>query len=166
LDDSFVWLKPTQTEGKDQCNTAVLASGDASGHLSDHQKSRKFSVLSVPLVTNRHSQWTVKIRQKKFAKYTMTEWENKTKSTSIQVSRRGPNPWRVFFNGINYGKIISPPSNIQQEKVPLNQRGPLKKMIHPYQLCKYQRFIKKSLQWFFWIFEIFLKPKYWVQTVL
>ena len=64
MDDSFVWLKPTQTEGKDQCNTAVLASGDVSGHLSDHQKSRKFSVLSVPLVTNRHSQWTVKIRQK------------------------------------------------------------------------------------------------------
>jgi len=130
------------------------------------KNQEKFSVLSVPLVTNRHSQWTVKIRQKKFAKYTMTEWENKTKSTSIQVSRRGPNPWRVFFNGINYGKIISPPSNIQQEKVPLNQRGPLKKMIHPYQLCKYQRFIKKSLQWFFWIFEIFLKPKYWVQNVL
>jgi len=131
LDDSFVWLKPTQTEGKDQCNTAVLASGDASGHLSDHQKSRKFSVLSVPLVTNRHSQWTVKIRQKKFAKYTMTEWENKTKSTSIQVSRRGPNPWRVFFNGINYGKIISPPSNIQQEKVPLKPKRTPKKWYTP-----------------------------------
>ena len=101
-----------------------------------------------------------------FAKYTMTEWENKTKSTSIQVSRRGPNPWRVFFNGINYGKIISPPSNIQQKKVPLKPKRTHKKMIHPYQLCKYQRFIKKSLQWFFWIFEILLKPKYWVQNVL
>jgi len=95
------------------------------------KNQEKFSVLSVPLVTNRHSQWTVKIRQKKFAKYTMTEWENKTKSTSIQVSRRGPNPWRVFFNGINYGKIISPPSNIQQEKVPLKPKRTPKKWYTP-----------------------------------
>jgi len=127
------------------------------------KNSQFFQFHSLPIVTASGLSRFVK---KEFAKYTMTEWENKTKSTSIQVSRRGPNPWRVFFNGINYGKIISPPSNIQQEKVPLNQRGPLKKMIHPYQLCKYQRFIKKSLQWFFWIFEIFLKPKYWVQNVL
>merc|ERR1711953_730078 len=28
------------------------------------KNQEKFSVLSVPLVTNRHSQWTVKIRQK------------------------------------------------------------------------------------------------------
>jgi len=161
---SFDWnlLKPRE---KTSATRPSWPRGDASGHLSDHQKSRKFSVLSVPLVTNRHSQWTVKIRQKKFAKYTMTEWENKTKSTSIQVSRRGPNPWRVFSMALIMEKS-SVPHRTSKEKVPLNQRGPLKKMIHPYQLCKYQRFIKKSLQWFFWIFEILLKPKYWVQNVL
>jgi hypothetical protein len=92
------------------------------------KNSQFFQFHSLPIVT---ASGLSKFVKKEFAKYTMTEWENKTKSTSIQVSRRGPNPWRVFFNGINYGKIISPPSNIHQEKVPLKPKRTPKKWYTP-----------------------------------
>jgi len=92
------------------------------------KNSQFFQFHSLPIVTA--SGLTKKDSSKKeFAKYTMTEWENKTKSTSIQVSIRGPNPWRVFFNGIiRIMEKSSVPSNIQQEKVPLKpKRTPFKK---------------------------------------
>lgn len=96
--------------------------------FESRKNSQFFQFHSLPIVTA--SGLTKKDSSKKeFAKYTMTEWENKTKSTSIQVSIRGPNPWRVFFNGIiRIMEKSSVPSNIQQEKVPLKpKRTPFKK---------------------------------------